>query len=122
MSRIVALVLVVACLGLIGYDGQLVFDRLGGSGYPQLNLWKIAAAGVIQVFALGFATWYALLLIRTERSSSQISRNISLRSKLLPFVVPVVLSMLAVTLLEIGLFCGEQVFPSVRGRSVCPRP
>jgi hypothetical protein len=87
-----------------------------------LNLWEIATAAIIQCAALAFAVWYALLLIRRERSLTHPLRIASLKIQLLPFVVPVVLSLGSATLLEIGLFCGDQPFPSIRGRPVCPSP
>jgi hypothetical protein len=123
MGRVAALVFLVVCLGLLAYDGQLVLNRLAGaSNLHEVNLWKVALAAVVQLFAIGFAAWYAFLLIRAEHSSSPFARNVSLKFRLLPFVLPMLMSMASATLLEIGLFCGEQSFPSVRGRSVCPSP
>ena len=119
MSRVIALGLAIACLGLLAFDGQLALSRVGASGFYPLNLWKIAGAAAIQLASLGFAAWYALFLVRRVGSSAQ---QLSLRITLLPFIVPVVLLLLSATLLEIGLYCGDQPLPSVRGRLVCPSP
>ena len=119
MSRVIALGLAIACLGLLAFDGRLALNRFGAGGVQPLNLWKIAGAAAIQFAALTFAAWYALFLVRREGTGVQYP---SLRIRLLPFVVPVVLSLASVTLLENGLFCGDQPFPSIRGRPVCPSP
>jgi hypothetical protein len=120
MTRVVALAFLIVCVGLLAYDGQLVLTRFGANSVYPLNLWKIAAAIIIQLASLAFAVWYALLLAQRKHMSAHSGIATSLTVKLFPFVVPVVLSLASVTLLEIGLFCGDQQFPSVRGRSVCP--
>ena len=118
MNRVVSLALFIGCLGLLAVDGQLAVSRFGASGVHPLNLWKIVAAAIIQLAALAFTAWYAMFLVRRKGLSTH-PLAASLQIKLLPFVVPVVLSLASVTLLEIGLFCGDHPFPSVRGRPVC---
>ena len=117
MSRVIALGLVIACIGLLAFDGQLALSRVGATGVHPLNLWKLAGAAAIQLASLGFAAWYALFLFRRGGISRQ---QPSLRITLLPFIVPAVLLLLSATLLEIGLYCGDQPLPSIRGRPVCP--
>src|SRR5438046_10445498 len=119
MRRVVYLALFIAGLCLLAVDGQLALNRFGASGVNPLNPWKIAAAIVIQVFALAFTAWYAMFLVRPERSSKQPFGVVSLRIRLLPFVVPVVLFLASVALLENGLLCGDLTFLSARGRSFC---
>ena len=119
MSRVIAFGVAIACLGLLAFDGQLALSRVGAGGVHPINLWKIAVAAGIQFASLAFAAWYALFLFRNEGTWAQ---QLSLRIKLLPFIVPVVVLLLSATLLEIGLYCGDQPLPSVRGRPVCPNP
>jgi len=110
---------VIAFLGLLAYDSHLVMTRVATAGVHPISIWKIAIACIVQLSALGFAVWYAALLVRRRLAPSQAVTEPLLRFKVLPFIVPVVLAMASTTLLEIGLFCGDQPFPSVRGRSVC---
>jgi hypothetical protein len=120
MTRIIAFVLLIACVGVFVYDAQLVLSRAGANGIVPLSLWKIAAAIIIQLVALAFALWYLRFLAQRKQTPAQSASSTLLQAKLLPFVVPVVLSMASVTLLEVGLFCGDQAFPSIRGRPACP--
>jgi len=119
MTRVAAFVLLIACVCVLVYDGQLVLARVGAISAAPLSLWKIAAAIIIQLVALAFALWYLRFLDQRKQIPAQPASSALLQAKLLPFVVPVVLSMASVTLLEIGLFCGDQAFPSIRGRPTC---
>lgn len=122
MKRVAALTLVTACLGLLVVDCHLVVSRVGASGVHPLNPLKLAAAAAIQFASFAMSAWSALFLVRRERLPAHDPVVPSLRIKLLPFVAPIVLSMASVILVEIGLFCGDQPVPSVRGRPVCPAP
>ena len=119
MSRVITFGLAIACLGLLAFDGQLALGRVGASGVHPINLWKIAVAATIQFASLAFAAWYALFLLRREGTWAP---QLSLRIKMLPFTVPVVFLLLSAALLEIGLYCGDQPLPSIRGHPVCPSP
>ena len=79
MRRVVYLALFIAGLCLLAVDGQLALNRFGASGVNPLYPWKIAAAIVIQVFALAFTAWYAMFLVRPEHSSRQPFGVVSLR-------------------------------------------
>jgi hypothetical protein len=120
MFRVFLIALVVTFVGVVTYDTHLVLVRFSSGGSQALNVWKIAAALALQLAAVAGAAGYAYFLNLRSNTSSQRGFLASDSLRLLPFVLPAVLLMASVTLLEIGLLCGDSPFPSVRGQPVCP--
>ena len=120
MSRVIVLALLLLGTVLVAHDCSLLVDRLNELAPSPLNMGKVAVALVCQCAALIFSGWYALFLTRRARLAATHSAA-AFKLSLLPFVAPILLLIAGTTLLEIGLFCGEQSLNTrSRGGQVCP--